>query len=283
MLRNLAFALVLMFISFFGNAQEKTLKENLIFYAPFNGNTQAKVAVGDSDIYSALSRKELQNAKKGLEGSNVVFAKGVGLSGDALDFKKKGKPVVFYDAFQNMGYSGESWTGAISFWLQLDPAKDLEPGYCDPIQITDVNYNDASIWVDFTKDNPRDFRLGVIGDLAQWNPENIGPDKNPEFEKRLVRMKNPPFSRGKWTHIVINFSNLGKNNSTYELFVNGKLQGSVSNIGDAFTWEEEKAKIFLGLNYIGLMDELSVFSQPLSSSAINAIYGAKSLSSLIQL
>ncbi|MEM9075494.1 MAG: LamG-like jellyroll fold domain-containing protein [Bacteroidota bacterium] len=282
MSKSITAILTLFIISFLSNAQESVLKNNLIFYAPFDGTTSAKMAIGDSEIYSATSRKELQNAKKGLELSNVTLAEGVGLSGDALDFKKKGKPVVFYDAFQNVGYSKKSWSGAISFWLQLDPAKDLEPGYCDPIQITDVNYNDASIWVDFTKENPRDFRLGVIGDLAQWNPENLGPDNNPEFDKRLVRMKNPPFNRGEWTHIAINFSNLGTASSEYELFVNGELQGTIKNIGDLFTWDEEKAKIFLGLSYIGLMDELSVFSKPLSGKSINEIFKAKSLSSLIE-
>ncbi|PRX55314.1 LamG-like jellyroll fold domain-containing protein [Flagellimonas meridianipacifica] len=282
MFKKTTTALACLMALFYGMAQENTLKESLIFYAPFNESTTAQVAVGDAEIYSASSRKELQNAIKGLEGSNVIFVKDIGLSGGALDFKKKGKPVVFFDAFRNMGYSKESWSGAISFWLQLDPAKDLEPGFCDPIQITDVNYNDASIWVDFTKENPRDFRLGVIGDLELWNPNKIGPDNNPALEKRLVRMKNPPFKRGEWTHIVINFSNLGADSSEYQLYVNGELQGTKKDIGDLFTWEEEKAKIFLGLNYIGLMDELSVFNQPLSAETINMVYKVKSLGLLIE-
>lgn len=92
----------------------------------------------------------------------------------------------------------------MSFWLQLDPTTDLEPGFCDPIQITDSAYNDAAIWVDFTKDNPRDFRLGIIGDLKSWNPDNTPPDMNPEFERRLIKVTQPPFARGKWTHVLIN-------------------------------------------------------------------------------
>ncbi|WP_422859617.1 LamG-like jellyroll fold domain-containing protein [Flagellimonas sp. S174] len=281
MLKKIIPVLVFFTALFSSSAQEDTLKKSLLFYAPFNESTTAQVAAGNPEIYSASSRKELQNAVKGLEASNVVFAEDIGLSGGALDFKKKGKPVVFFDAFRNMGYSKGSWSGAISFWLQLDPAKDLEPGFCDPIQITDVNYNDASIWVDFTKENPRDFRLGVIGDLALWNPENIGPDNNPELEKRLIRVKEPPFKRGEWTHIVINFSNLGADSSEYQLYVNGTLKGTKKDIGDLFSWEEEKAKIFLGLNYIGLMDELSVFSEPLSVDNIGKIYKVKSLGSLI--
>lgn len=281
MLRKVLLSLILSGMSLGGYAQYEVLSNTLIFYAPFDGDTQAQFAVGDTDIYTALDRKALQAVKKGLEGSNTVLAKDVGLHGDALEFKKKGKPVVFYDAFKNMGYSKESWSGAISFWLRLDPAQDLEPGFCDPIQITDVNYNDASIWVDFTKANPRDFRLGVLGDLSAWNPQKLGPDNNPEFEKRLVRVKTPPFSRASWTHIVINFSKLGTSSATSHLFINGALQGSVQKIADPFTWEEEKAKIFLGLNYIGLMDELSVFERPLSTEAIDKLFRVKSLKTLI--
>ncbi len=269
-------------ISFLGHAQEEALKERLIFYAPFDGDVQAQVAQGDANIYTALERKDLENANPGLQGSNVVHAKGKGRSGDALDFKRKGKPVVFYDASQNVAYSNTSWSGAVSFWLRLDPAKDLEPGYCDPIQITDVNYNDAALWVDFTKKNPRDFRLGVIGDLKQWNPENLGPDDNPEFEKRLVRVKTPPFGRDKWTHIVINFSKLGTDRAVSQLYVDGKLQGEVAGLKDSFTWSEEKAKILLGLSYIGLMDELSIYNQTLSPADIEKLNGLTSLNEILK-
>ena len=44
--------------------------------------------------------------------------------------------------------------------LKLDPETDLEPGFCDPLQITDKAYNDSAVWVDFPKDDiPRHFRL----------------------------------------------------------------------------------------------------------------------------
>ena len=68
--------------------------------------------------------------------------------------------------------------------------KDLKPGFCDPIQITDKAYNDSAIWADFTKDDkPRHFRLGVFGALKSWNPENLPTDRNSVFLKRLVVVK----------------------------------------------------------------------------------------------
>lgn len=254
---------------------ENKMADDLLFYASFDNGTSADVAVGDKDIYTADLRKNIENAKPGLLNPDVVIAKGKGLSGDALDFKKKSRMTTFFKAHKNMGYSKENWSGAVSFWLQLDPEKDLEPGYCDPIQITDVNYNDAALWVDFTKNNPRNFRLGVLGDLEVWNPKKLGPDENQDYLRRLVTVEQPPFNRGDWTHIVINFSGLNTDNGSSELFVNGKSNGKVPTIEDPFTWNEEKANIMLGLNYIGLFDELAVFSRPLNIEEIELIFNTK--------
>ncbi|MEL7147223.1 MAG: LamG-like jellyroll fold domain-containing protein, partial [Bacteroidota bacterium] len=168
------------------------------------------------------------------------------------------------------------------FWLSLDPAKDLKPGFCDPIQITDVSYNDAAIWVDFTKENPRDFRLGVIGDRNSWNPSPDGPDNaNPIFIEQLPVVKDPPFATGKWTHILINFQQLNTEKGIASLYIDGQLAGKRTNITDPFTWNYAQSNILLGLSYIGLMDELSIYNKTLSSAEIKTLYemkeGAKSL------
>ena len=34
-----------------------------------------------------------------------------------------------------LGYNARSWSATVSVWLRLNPDQDLEPGYCDPIQI----------------------------------------------------------------------------------------------------------------------------------------------------
>ncbi len=249
--------------------EKNKLSGHLLFYASFDEGARADFAVGDREIYTAENRKDMARAKKGLLNTDVAIAKGRGLVGDALDFKRKSGKISFYRAAKNMGYSGKDWSGAVSFWLQLDPARDLEPGYCDPIQITDVNYNDAALWVDFTKDNPRDFRLGAMGDLKVWNPDNSEDEQL--VEARLVRVGSPPFERGKWTHVLMNFSGLNTQNGKVELYVDGSLKGSVDPIKDPFTWEEEKAGILLGLNYIGLMDELAVFDRKLTRDEVKTL------------
>ncbi|MFS4457189.1 hypothetical protein [Maribacter sp. 2304DJ31-5] len=268
--------IIVLVITFMGSisfSQDYGLKDHLIFYSSFDGKAAADFAVGDAEIYTAISPKEIAEAKPGLLNPDVELATGKGFVGDALNFKKKSKMITFYKGKRNMGYNRESWSGTVSFWLQLDPEKDLEPGYCDPIQITDVTYNDAALWVDFTKDNPRDFRLGVIGDIAVWNPEK--KDEQVKMEKRLVRVKEPPFHREGWTHVVMRFSQLNTNGAKHELFINGESKGAVEGISDSFTWDEERSRIMLGLNYIGLMDEITIFNKALDKEAVKAIYRMK--------
>ncbi len=258
-------------------AQDTTkadLKSSLTLYASFDKGIQADFALGDANLYTVSSRKVPDSAQVGLHKPDISIVKEKGRYGDGLLFTERSRGNIYYPSAKNIAYNRSDWSGAISFWLSLDPATDLKPGYCDPIQITDVSYNDASIWVDFTKENPRDFRLGVIGDRDAWNPTPDGPDnENPIFIKQLEPVvKNPPFEKGKWTHILINFSNLNTENGQASLYINGKLKGTREKISDPFTWELDKSNIYLGLGYIGLMDELSIFNRNLSDKEISILY-----------
>ncbi|WP_109300905.1 LamG-like jellyroll fold domain-containing protein [Aquimarina sp. AU474] len=252
---------------------KEDLKTALTFYTSFDKGVDADFALGDQRLYTVPNRKARDSAQIGLHKPDIRIAKNEGLYGDGLLFTERSKGNIYYPSKDNIAYSKTDWSGAISFWLKLDPATDLEPGYCDPIQITDVSYNDAAIWVDFTKENPRDFRLGVIGDRNVWNPNPEGPDnENPIFNKRLTGVKNPPFSKEEWTHILINFSNLNTENGKASLYMNGELKGTRSTITTPFTWDLDASNIYIGLGYIGLLDELSIFNRSLTNKEISTIY-----------
>lgn len=249
------------------------LKEALTLYASFDSGPDATVAGGDARMYSVPNRKAPDSARVGMHKAGVSIAKGKGRYGDALEYTEDSKGYIYYQSKGNMAYDTKDWEGAISFWLSLDPALDLEPGYCDPIQITDSGYNDAGFWVDFTKENPRDFRLGVIGDRASWNPNPVGPDnENPIFISQLGVVKDPPFKREAWTHIVINFTGLNTAQGKAALYINGELKTLRKDIKDPFTWDLEKSNIYLGLGYIGLMDEVSIYNAHLSKEQVQTLY-----------
>jgi len=265
----LSVLLILLFTSA-SCSQSTYLKDHVLFYSSFDGKFIADVSVGDPMLYTAENYTKTNTAKPGLHNPDVVLEKNKGLYGDALHFTKANKSAIYYNASKNLGYSSTSWSGTVSFWLRVDPNEDLAPGYCDPICITDVRYNDAAFWVDFTDHNPRKFRLGALGDLAFWNPEN----KNDKilWEKRTVTVNRPSFESEKWTHVVMTYSEINTNNAVIKLYLNSEYMGQVKDVNDPFTWEEDKAKIMLGLGYIGLMDELSVFDKTFDYNEVKAIF-----------
>ncbi|MHA7057386.1 LamG-like jellyroll fold domain-containing protein [Aquimarina sp. M1] len=249
------------------------LKEALTFYASFDKGVPADFALGDPQLYTVPSRDARDSAKAGLHKEGIQVAKNQGLHGDALRYTSNNKGYIYYISKNNITYNSDNWNGAVSFWLNLDPATDLEPGYCDPIQITDVSYNDASIWVDFTKNNPRDFRLGVIGDKTAWKKDTtVSDNDDPDFINQLLPVSEPPFAKGTWTHIFINYKNLNSDTGKTSLYINGELKGKREGISDPFTWKLDQSNIYLGLGYIGLMDELSIFNRSLTQKEITTLY-----------
>jgi len=264
-------------------AANDALRTALTFHASFDQAVDADFARGSKQLYTATSYKKREDAKPGLHHPDAHLAPGAGRFGGALKFAKKNTKAVYYPAAKNVAYTPRDWNGTVSFWLSLDPETDLEPGYCDPIQVTDEDYNDAALWVDFTKDDkPRYFRLGVFGDLKSWNPKDLQPDKNPDFLGRLVVVKKTPFGRGRWTHVVITHQGLGSaKGGVAKLYLDGVLQGNTPVISEPFAWDLERAAIRLGVNYVGLFDDLSVFNRELSAQEVKALHqledGVKSL------
>jgi len=253
------------------------LRKALTFHASFDKGPDADFGAGDRKIYTAASYKSRDDARSGLASPDVTIAAGKGRFGDALHFLKKNTQAVYYLAEKNLAYWERDWNGTVSFWLSLTPDEDLAPGYSDPIQITDTEYNSAAIWVDFTRDDkPRNFRLGIFGDLKVWNPKNLAPEENPFFNHRTLVVMQPPFARGNWTHVVITYAALNTQaGGTAKLYLNGSLQGTVLGIHEPFTWNVSQATIRLGVNYVGLWDDLSVFDHPLTDEEVTALYQLK--------
>ena len=262
-----------------GSAQENgsvaMIREALTFSASFDLGANADFAKGDKQIYTASSG-ERKDPQPGLPAGEIEVSKGQGRhGGDALRFIKKSGKVAFYKAAGNVDYRQQDWSGTASFWLSLDPQVDLGDWYCDPIQITEKAWNDAALWVDFSKDErPKHFRLGALADLKVWNPTNRDFEKMTAAERPVVVVTQPPFSRGTWTHVVITFEkfNTGKPDGLAKLYLNGKLQGAVTGRNQIYSWDQEKAAIQIGMSYVGLYDDLALFNRALNEAEIKVLY-----------
>ena len=188
----------------------------------------------------------------------------------------KGDQIVFFKGTGNLPIAKQDFTGSYSFWLKLEP-EDLPPGYVDPLQITDKKWNDASFFVDFTKETPRKFRLGVFSDFKFWNPQNRKWDDIPDGDRPLVTVDKPPFSREKWTHVGITFRQFnGKDqDGVATLYLNGESQGEIRG-KQRFTWGKERLAIMLGIYYVGQFDDFAIFDRALTAAEIKQVFHLRS-------
>jgi hypothetical protein len=259
-----------------GSRTSGALGKSLTFYASFDGSTNADFALGDRRIYSAASMKHPRVGQPGLPSTGAAtHAAGEGLFGDALRFSRKAPEMVFFQAEKNVDYRTNNWNGTVSFWLRVSPEAELAPGFCDPLQLTPREWNDAAFFVEFEKrTNSIPFRLGAYADLKVWNPQNLNWNSIPFNEKPLLAVEKPPFSRDRWTHVLFTFSNFntGRKDGAATLYLNAQLQGTIAGREQTFTWDTSKALVMLGLSYIGLMDELAIFNRALTDTEIRALY-----------
>ncbi len=255
---------------------DHALRKALTFHASFDTGVDAVHAAGDHALYWAPSFKQRSDAAPGLPASGeVVLARGAGRFGDALRFTTKKSPVVFFKGARNMPHQSRDWSGTVSFWLSVDPATELEPGFCDPVQITSRAWNDGAFFVEFEK-RPEGipFRLGAYADFKIWNPENRRFEDIPPHERPLIAVDHPPFGRGRWTHVVFTFErfNTARKDGVVRLYLDGKPHGTLSPRQQSISWDPEAHVIALGLGYIGMLDELSIFDRALSDTEIRSLH-----------
>ncbi len=256
-----------------------SLRSALTFHATFDGQADADFSRGDRSIWQAPTMNKRAEATKGLPaGGEVKVANDSGKYGGAIRFSKSKGPMVFFKAENNIKMPSPNWSQTVSFWLSTDPTSELPDGFCDPIQITSKQWDDASMFVEFEKKATSiPFRLGVYADKAAWNPEGKNFSDIPAAERPLAAVDNPPFAARKWTHVafVVSNFNTSRADGLAILFLDGTKVGQIASRTQTFTWEPKQAAIMLGLNYVGMMDDLALFDRALLESEIVQLYALK--------
>lgn len=253
------------------------LRQSLTLHASFDHGVDADFARGNRKLRNAPSLAKQAESLPGLPaGGEVVVARGEGITGDALRFVKAQSPVVHFAALGNVAWNPTNWSGTVSFWLRLDPETDLEPGYTDPIQLTDKGWDNSAFFIEFTKDDkPRQLRLGAYADTKVWNPAGRKWDDMAFEEKPLVKVVHPPFGRERWTHVAFTWErfNTGHADGVARLYLNGALQGTLTARTQTFSWDPAKALVMLGMSYTGLWDELAIFDRRLTDGEVALLTG----------
>lgn len=287
MIRYFLSLLLAALVTAYGSQPKATdsLKDALTFHASFNKGPDADFAKGDPILYSLISRNP-DRIQTGLP-SEASLVPG-GRFGDCIAFNTpteiKGTR-AFFKLPQNLEYKTNDWSGTVSFWLKVTPDEDLRPGFTDPIQLTPRSALDGCLWVDFSLDEHRVFRMGAFPDKKHWNPLNRPNKEIPDTERPLIPLNDPPFSRNHWSHVVMTFhgfNNSGKDGMA-KLYIDGRLHDELTGWDQIYTWDLDAAQIRLGVNYVGALDEISCFNRDLTPSEVNTLFNlAEGVSSILE-
>jgi hypothetical protein len=240
---------------------EQKLRDHVLFFSNFEKGVDALSAAGSilADIDGARTRHQLNG----------------GIQDGCLTFEQDAQ-ALSYAARGNIGYKpNQAWAGAVSFWLGVDPSKDLEADYPEPFHIGKRSGNafpwdDAVIFVDFTKP-PRSLRFGVY-------PDKTGEISDQMVAANLIAVSGLKWKSDEWHHVLITWRNFnsGKADAEWALFIDGKEKGRKKGIRVDLTWDIDSQVLrFNHYKYAGRMDEIAVFDAFLNEADARYLHAPK--------
>lgn len=262
-------------LSAFSASDLKPLRAALTLHASFDEKLDADFSGGDKSLY--VAGPTAGTSAPAQESDAIKRAPGAGRFGAALHVTKKNPIRPYFKGPGVLDYKTANWSGSVSIWLRLTPDEDLEPGYCDPVQIVGGDNKKGFMFLEWSKDEkPREFRYAIRPLLEIWNPKNEDWAKMTDAQRPMVKVVPAPFSRTKWTHVVFTFDrlNAGKAGSG-TLYLDGKPQGTIKNWDLTLGWEAEKVQLVLAAAYVGHMDDLAVFNRALTAAEVRQVYALR--------
>ncbi len=250
------------------------LAGGLAMHVSFDDGLDADFSRGDRKCYV----QQGANLVAAAVNDDVKLAPTAGRFGGGLHFTKKNNLRPAYCDTGAVGYNDRNWSRSVSVWLKLNPDLDLEPGYCDPVQIVGDDLKKGFIFLEWSKDEtPRFFRYAIRPLFPIWNPDNVQWGDIPFNKRPMVQVEKAPFSRDTWTHVVFSLENVNDKSRPQigRLHINGRLQGTIENWDLTFGWDPEKVLVVLGAAYVGHLDDLAIFDHALTDGEIRLLYGLK--------
>ena len=264
-----AFRLTLFFFAATCLADEG-LRRGLTFHAPFDARFDASLSADDPVSRVRVGGKMAPTTL----GPEIKLAAD-GRFGGCLVFPKKGSVRPEYAATKSLAYGTTDWSATVSVWLRLDPDKDLEPGYCDPVQIIGDDMKKGFIFLEWSKDHaPRHFRFAVRPLYHLWNPDAVGWEQIPDERRPMVKMEQAPFRRDRWTHVAFVLDHINDHAAPprARLHIDGRQIGVIQGHDLTFGWDPAAIRLVLGAAYVGSLDDLAVWNRALSAEEIASLY-----------
>jgi len=213
------------------------LAASMAFYASFEDGMDAAYARDDRRIYSAPSYDALDERGPWYWGQDVKLAYDSGISGHALGFTGGLTQALFYTGAANTPWADG---GALSVWLQ--PA-DFSGA---PLTVTGDDPLAPAAAIDLSSD-PMQLAVRAIQGEGAAEP--------------------PP---GDWLHVVISIAG-GASGGQVTVYVNGEEATSFDLVDPDHAWDAARSAMRLGVNYVGLIDELATFDRALNADEVRLL------------
>jgi hypothetical protein len=247
------------------------LRRAITLHASFDdavGADHAKGSSGFATRFNHPTEKGKFVFEKGFDAKVFRIARDKGVRGGALEavdvLPNNGR--IFLPLQDNLAYKKGGWGGAFSVWINTDPDRLLKTSFCDPIQITEKGANNGGIWVDYNNDKPRTMRMGVFPAVKEGDKGSAETDPGAP----LLPVPKPGFKAGDWHHLVVSWKNFdtGEKNGEAVLYIDAKRIGAIEGRDFAMNWNVDKAGIYVAVNYIGFLDELTLFDRALTAAEV---------------
>jgi hypothetical protein len=251
------------------------LMKALSFYASFDVEVRGDVGGGELTLDTRSNHPTEKGQfvfEKGFDAKVFRIAREKGIHGGAMEVIDvlPNNSRVFFPVKGNLAFKKGGWGGAVSVWCNTDPNKLLKTKFCDPIQITQKGANNGGIWFDFNDGKPRDLRHGAFPALAEGDK----PLSEDDPKAPMVRVPKIDWKSGEWHHVVLTWQNFdtGKPDAVSSLYIDGKLIGEIKDRTIAMNWDADRAGVYVGVNYIGLLDELALFNRVLTTDEVKQLH-----------
>ena len=234
--------LTLLLMGCSGPDPQQTIDElapSLAFYASFEDGMDAAYARDDRRIYSAPSYDALDERGPWYWGQDVALAYDSGVSGHALGFTGVLAQALFYTGDANTPWSEG---GAISVWLQPREFSGA------PLALTGADPLAPAAAIDLSSGPMQLVVRAIQGEGTAVPPE------------------------GTWLHIVISISG-----GEVTVSLNGEESMTFDLADPELAWDAARSTIRLGVNYVGLIDELAAFDRALTPAEVRLLHETPNL------
>jgi hypothetical protein len=258
-----------------GEAEEAALRKAVTFYASFDEAVKGDFG-GDLTVFTGVrpspdAARPAPAPRRGFNAKIFSISRNKGIAGGCLKASDvlPDNDRILFPARGNIAFKKGGWGGAVSFWIKTDADKMLKTKFCDPVQITEKGANNGGIWVDFNDAKPRSLRHGAF----PFVPEGKVSVKEDDAHAPMVRVPGIGFRAGDWHHLVVSWRNFdtGKKNAVSALYIDGQEIGAVKGFEIGMNWNLDKTGIYVAVNYVGLLDELAIFSRPLTLEEVRLL------------